>query len=178
MERMKSQVKKILSLLVVFTMAFGLVACGNGGETTNVSQSTPPDCETGSSARMEETAAADGAQSHSNGQTENTDRNESQILVAYFSRTGENYDVGYIEKGNTHMIADMIAEQTGGDTFEIRTVTSYPDEYDECTEVAKQEQDDNARPELAENVEDMENYGVIFLGYPYMEQGFESVLCV
>lgn len=47
-----------------------------------------------------------------------------------------------------------------------RTVTPYPDEYDECTEVAKQEQDENARPELAESVESMEDYDVIFLGYP------------
>lgn len=60
----------------------------------------------------------------------------------------------------------MIAGQTGGDMFEIRTVTPYPDEYNECTEVAKQEQDEDARPELAESVEGMENYDVIFLGYP------------
>lgn len=72
---------------------------------------------------------------------------ETGILVAYFSRTGENYDVGYIEKGSTHIIADMIAEQTGGDTFEIRTMTSYPDDYDECTDIAKQEQSENVRPE-------------------------------
>lgn len=64
------------------------------------------------------------------------------------------------------MVADMIAGQTGGDMFEIRTVTPYPDEYNECTEVAKQEQDEDARPELAESVEGMENYDVIFLGYP------------
>lgn len=57
-------------------------------------------------------------QSDSTGQVENTDTNETKILVAYFSRTGENYGVGNIEKGNTHIIADMIVEQTGGDTFE------------------------------------------------------------
>lgn len=89
-----------------------------------------------------------------------------KILVAYFSRTGENYSVGYIEKGNTHIVADIIAEQTGGDIFEIRTVTSYPDDYDECTKVAKQEQDENARPELVATVENMDDYDVIFLGFP------------
>jgi len=46
-----------------------------------------------------------------------------KILVAYFSRTGENYAVGNIEKGNTHIVADMIAEMTGADTFEIKTVS-------------------------------------------------------
>ena len=39
----------------------------------------------------------------------------------------------------------MIAEQTGGDTFEISTVTPYPDNYDECTDIARQEQNENAR---------------------------------
>lgn len=112
-------------------------------------------------------------QSKETQQMEILDMEERKILVAYFSSTSENYSVGYIEKGNTHKVADIIAGQTGGDMFEIRTVTPYPDEYNECTEAAKQEQDENARPELAESVE---SYDVIFLGYPNMEQGFESVL--
>lgn len=91
---------------------------------------------------------------------------KSNVLIAYFSRTGENYGVGYIEKGNTSIVADIIAEQTGGDLFEIRTLSAYPDNYDEATEVAKQEQDVNARPELADNLEDISDYNVIFIGYP------------
>ena len=91
---------------------------------------------------------------------------KSNVLIAYFSRTGENYGVGYIERGNTSIVADIIAEQTGGDLFEIRTLSAYPDNYDEATEVAKQEQDVNARPELADNLEDISDYNVIFIGYP------------
>ena len=91
---------------------------------------------------------------------------KSNVLIAYFSRTGENYGVGYIEKGNTSIVADIIAEQTGGDLFEIRTLSAYPDNYDEATEVAKQEQNVNARPELADNLEDISDYNVIFIGYP------------
>ncbi|MDE5939980.1 MAG: flavodoxin [Lachnospiraceae bacterium] len=146
-------------------MVLGLAACGSTGTETDVSQSTQPNSETETSVQEEGTSETDVTQSDNTGQAENTDTNETKILVAYFSRTGENYGVGYIEKGNTHIIADMIAEQTGGDTFEIRTVTPYPDEYDECTEAAKQEQDENARPELAESVEGMEDYDVIFLGF-------------
>lgn len=86
-------------------------------------------------------------------------------MVAYFSRTGENYSIGYIEKDNTHIIADMIAEQTGGDTFEIDTVTPYPDDYDEYTDIAKQEQNENARPELEESLDNLDDYDVIFIGY-------------
>ena len=91
---------------------------------------------------------------------------DNHILIAYFSHTGENYNVGVIEKGNTHIVADMIAEETGGDLFEIATVNPYPDTYEECTEVAKQEQRENARPELTAQVENMEQYDTVYLGYP------------
>ena len=89
-----------------------------------------------------------------------------KILVAYFSRTGDNYEVGNIEKGNTAIVAEMIAEKTGGTLFEIKPVKEYPATYRECTEVAKQEQVDNARPEIATKIENLQDYDVIFLGYP------------
>ncbi len=90
----------------------------------------------------------------------------STILIAYFSHTGENYNVGVIEKGNTHIIADMIAEETGADMFEITTVDPYPEGYDDCTDVAKQEQNDNARPEIQDPPENLDGYETIFIGYP------------
>lgn len=73
---------------------------------------------------------------------------------------------GILKKGNTHIIADMIAEQVDADLFEISTVVPYPDEYEACTETAKQEQEEDARPELSATVENMEDYDVVFLGYP------------
>lgn len=90
---------------------------------------------------------------------------ECKVLVAYFSRADENYGVGYIEKGNTAIIAEMIAEETGGELFHIERKTPYPAVYDKCTEEAKQEQNDNARPALAED-KDITEYDVIFLGFP------------
>ncbi|MBO7605274.1 MAG: hypothetical protein J6S61_02245 [Elusimicrobiaceae bacterium] len=45
-----------------------------------------------------------------------------KVLVAYFSKNGEQYSVGTIKKGNTEIIAEMIAAKTGGDTFEINVV--------------------------------------------------------
>ncbi len=102
-----------------------------------------------------------------------------RVLVAYLSRAGENYNVGetregsasaayagYIEKGNTAMMAAVIAEETGGDLFEIRTVVPYPDDYASMLRVAQEEIDSNARPELADTVENMADYDVIFIGYP------------
>ena len=94
-----------------------------------------------------------------------------RVLVAFFSRTGENYEVGYIEKGNTHIIAEQIAEITHADRiFEIQTVNPYPADYQEMTKIAKEEQAENARPALAARVEDMASYDVIYLGYPIWYQ--------
>ena len=60
----------------------------------------------------------------------------------------------------------MIAKQLDAELFEISTVNAYPDKYDACTKAAKQEQEENARPALSATVKNMENYDVIFLGYP------------
>ena len=90
----------------------------------------------------------------------------SKILVAYFSRAGENYQVGVIEKGNTRIAAEMIAEATNADIFEIKTIKPYPESYQECTEIAKKELEQDFRPEIAGKVNNMEKYDTIFLCYP------------
>ena len=90
---------------------------------------------------------------------------EKKILVAFFSRAGENYAVGHIEKGNTHILAEMIAAETGGDLFHIEPVTPYPDDYTECTEVAKRELNAKARPAIKGDTA-VEDYDIIFIGYP------------
>ena len=76
-------------------------------------------------------------------------------LVVYFSRSG-----------NTKSVAERIAERTGADMFEIVTVQIYPEDYNELLDFARNEQRENARPELAEHIENMDIYDVIFLGYP------------
>ncbi len=91
---------------------------------------------------------------------------EGKKLVVFFSHTGENYNVGYIEKGNTHIIADMIADATGADRFEIVPEKGYPkNNYDECIEIAKHELQQDARPAVKGDIT-IENYDVIFIGYP------------
>ena len=103
-----------------------------------------------------------------------------KILVVYFSRVGITSfskdvdtvtsaslnagDAGLI--GNTEIVAKMVQEAVGGDLFQIVTVKSYPEEYRETTDVASQEQGQNARPELATHVENMGDYDVIILCYP------------
>lgn len=90
---------------------------------------------------------------------------KQKTLVAFFSRADENYAVGYIKKGNTHIVAEMIAAETEADMFHIETVNPYPANYNECIEVAKREKQSKARPEIKGDVR-VEDYDVIFLGYP------------
>lgn len=104
---------------------------------------------------------------HAQGNTsQTTDMKKSKkMLVVFFSRTGENYAVGNIEKGNTHIIAEMIAKETGSKLFQIETVKPYPDEYKACVDVAKTEKENNARPGVKSDIA-VEDYDVIFLGFP------------
>ena len=96
---------------------------------------------------------------------EKTMNMDGKKLVVFFSHTGENYNVGYIEKGNTHIVADMIADATGADIFEIVPEKGYPKSYNECIEIAKKELQANARPDVKGDVK-IEDYDVIFIGYP------------
>jgi len=89
-----------------------------------------------------------------------------RALVVYFSRADENYNVGYIEKGNTKILAEMIAEATGADMFEIKPAKPYPKEYTPATEIAKKEKNEKARPEIVGTMPDVSGYDVIFFGYP------------
>ena len=92
-----------------------------------------------------------------------------KILIAYFSRKGNNYAFGSIVNlpvGNTEAVAKKIQALTGGDLFEIQTSRSYAQDYNKCTEEARKELKENARPKLAEDISDMAGYDVIFLGYP------------
>ena len=90
------------------------------------------------------------------------------VLVAFFSHTGENFFPGgtrFIEKGNTHIAAEMVAEACGAELFEIKEAEPYSDSYRECVMRAKREVDENARPALVRDL-DVSGYDVIFLGYP------------
>ena len=91
---------------------------------------------------------------------------DKKILVLYFSRTGEEYNVGNITKGNTAIVAEMIAKKIDADTFEVKAATPYPDAYEACTELAKQELESNVRPVLANNIDNLAQYDTIFIGYP------------
>ena len=87
-------------------------------------------------------------------------------IVCCFSHAGENYGVGYIEEGNTEVVAKMIAEATGADLFMIEPVEDYPQGYDECCDVALEEQNSGARPEVKGVPDGWDAYDTVYLGYP------------
>ncbi len=110
--------------------------------------------------------ASNNSDKQTNKETKSIMNTDGKKIVVFFSHTGENYNVGYIEKGNTHIIADMIAHATGADTFEIVPEKGYPkDSYNECIEIAKEELQSDARPAVKGDVK-IEDYDVIFIGYP------------
>ena len=135
---------RTLLTILMTTMMLLLTACGGGNAQTGTDTSAQKEPQTTSSARSDQ-----------------------RVLVVYFSRADENTGgVGYIEKGNTKILAEMIAERTHGDIFEIKTVKPYPKEYRPATEAAKQEKEENARPEIVGELPDLSKYDVVFLGYP------------
>ena len=90
-----------------------------------------------------------------------------KALIVYFSKTGEQYGVGTITKGNTAIMARMIAEKTGADLFEVKPKNdTYPVQYTPLTEVAQREKQANERPDIAQDKDDFDTYDTIFVGGP------------
>lgn len=90
-------------------------------------------------------------------------------LIAYFSRADENYFNGALKTisvGNTEIAAQKLQELTGADLFKIDPVQQYSKDYNECIEQAKQDQKRDARPELKEYPESLDQYDTIYLGFP------------
>lgn len=163
--------KKLLAILIVCVLAYSLAACGNAGSTENNSSSASSE-ETSSQAAAadDKTAPEQTDEPATETPTEDADGNDSEgsrTLVVYFSRTGEQYTVGVIDHGNTAIVAEMIADETGADLFEILPEDDhYPMTYAELTDVAKKEQNKNARPAYAGEVPDLSQYDTVFIGAP------------
>lgn len=149
--------KKLTALILMTVMLFSLSACGSSAEQK----------ENGSSGDITTAAQQESAEAETEETQTASDTGKSDILVVYFSRTGEQFSVGVIEEGNTAIVAKMIAEKTGADLFEILPADDhYPMTYEALTEVALHEQDEKARPEYAGDVPDLSNYSTIFIGAP------------
>ncbi len=101
------------------------------------------------------------------------------VLIAYFSKDGENYVDGQIvnlKQGNTEVVAQKIWQLTRGDAYKIETVKSYPDDYYATTDVAKQEHETGETPDLKSPLPDVSKYDIIILGYPIWWDTFPAAV--
>ena len=174
--------KKLAAILLSAFMILSLAACGNNSQNTvedtsaeaeNLAQATESD---------ESGITEDGTEESESDETENIEASEtmetgnSNILIAYFSvmetdgvdtvASASRVAVDGEVLGNNEYIARIIQRETGGELFSIETVQEYPTTHDPLLEFAYNEKADNARPELATQIENPDSYDVIFLGFP------------
>ena len=165
-----STFRRCAALLLAFALLFSLSACNSVSETKEEqSPAGQQESVSEASASQEQDEASNAQEQQTESSAEeipSTETGGSDTLVVYFSRTGEQYSVGVIDKGNTAIVADMVIEETGADSFEILPEEDYPYTYDELTEVAKREQSENARPAYTGEVPDLTQYSTIFIGAP------------
>ena len=153
---------------LLLALILGICMAGYGAqseETDDSSQTaqTQDDTDTGNSQEEDGQNAADG---------------QGNVLVAYFSWADnavleDDVDAvsspSVIPPGNVQQLAGWVQEETGGDLFSIKVTDPYPSDWDECLDRANEELSEDARPELTENVENLDQYDTVFLGYPKME---------
>ena len=94
---------------------------------------------------------------------------DKKSIVIYYSRRGQNYVNGEIvdlDVGNTEVIVDYIKEFTDAETFRVETVNDYPEDYMETTEVAQKELEKNIRPQLKDELDNIDDYDVVYIASP------------
>jgi len=147
----KRNMKKTLSFLLTLTLILALAACGStigqGGASSGFALETPPANQPENTAPQE------------NEPSVGTDDSGKKILISYFSATN-----------NTKNIANHLNEILDADLYEIIPETPYTSDdlnYNNSSSRSSQEMDDpNARPAISGRVDNMEQYDIIFLGYP------------
>ena len=153
--------KKLCSILLPAALLFSLAACAGGAPAAGES-SAPEAPASSSGASSQPTAESSGNSAAPQAPAASAEPAESEesaeaggTLIAYFSWSG-----------NTEQMAQAIGAETGGDLFPIEPAAPYTEDYDALLDIARQEQAENARPELAAQVENWNRYDVVFVGYP------------
>lgn len=132
--------KTITTMMMTAVMALALVGCGSSESTTSSTKANTQD--TKAAAREIVNTIPGGLRG-------------KNVLVAYYSWSG-----------NTKKVAEQIHSEVGGDIVAVEPEKAYPKEYQECVDVAKKEANDNVRPAVATKVDNMDQYDVVFVGYP------------
>ena len=159
----------VIAILLCVVLLVSLAACA---DADGVSRTSSPDGNTAGresepEPRQTEAESEPAETTEPASAPQETTASDGTVLVIYFSRTGEQYTVGVIDKGNTAIVAEMIAEHTGADLFEVIPADGhYPMTYDELTDVAKREQNEKARPAYTGSLPDLSQYDTVFIGAP------------
>ena len=166
--------KQVALFFLGIVLLSNLAACGGKPETSSTEPPQPLESATAQAAApapSTETVSASEAAAVVSG---------NGTLVVYFSRVGntdfpEDMDavssatlsrVGGALKGNAQRMAEWMAEEANAELFEIQTESTYPIDYTEATDVAKQEQNSNARPALKTQIADLDSYTTVYLVFP------------
>lgn len=143
-----------------------------------------PDAQADGATQAQAEAQSEAAAGDTSGATEG-EESSSNVLVAYFSWADNavlDEDVDAVSSpsvtapGNVQELAGWVQEETGGDLFSIRVTDPYPSDWDECLDRANEERGEDARPQLQENVENLDDYDTVFLGYPNWWYGVPMAL--
>ncbi len=174
--------KKMIAAVMVCAMVFSLAGCGSretergrddidadenveqGGDTQNPpvqnaggpekDMSTQPGSEADTSGQTELESGMTGQTGTESAMAE-PGADSSSALVVYFSWSG-----------NTENVANAIAAQTGADIFEIVPEEAYTSDYNALLDIAAEEKERGARPAIAESIEDIAQYDIVYVGFP------------
>lgn len=165
--------KRSVALLVLLALLCSLTACG-GNPTTHSVSDVPESSQNAEEIPDTPLNTDPPTVSQSLGKAGN-----SNILIAYFTwadntvvEDPSSVDVdattsaSVLAPGNAAKLASWIQQEVGGDLHSIVVEEPYSSDYDECLDRAADEKAENARPALASHVDNMENYDIVFLGFP------------
>ena len=165
--------KRPIAFLILLALLCSLMACGGNPSTQSISD--PPESSQNAEEIPDTPLNTDPpTASQSPGETGN-----SNILIAYFTwadntvaEDPSSVDVdattsaSVLAPGNAAKLAYWIQQEVGGDLHSIVVEEPYSSDYDECLDRAADEKAENARPALASHVDNMEDYDIVFLGFP------------
>lgn len=154
---MKKFITLLGTLIICLIAVLSLVACDGG-------TATPP---------------PEGWQNPADDTDRPTDE-QAKILVTYFS-VPDNVSNSYVEidgqqLGNTQYMAYVIQENTGANIFRILPETPYPTDHSALLQVAQEEKRTSARPAIKDEIENFEQYDVVFVGYPNWNADLPMIL--
>lgn len=184
--------KKLLTPLMALALAIVFTAC-QAAPSSSVPSSPAPSESSQLSSAVEEGAAASSqleepseAPAESSALEDSPEAVESSVLIAYFSWAEnavleEGVDAmtspSVSEPENVQQLAGWIQEETGGELFSIQVTDPYPSDWGACLERANEERGQDARPALVEpQVDNLEQYDTVFLGYPNWWYGVPMAL--